>query len=136
VQAAGAVEEVTVPSTPCGWRPAGERLSAVKSIRRCTMLAVRLRFPLATLAVEWVHREVPGSTVNHLNLRASRLPGRKVMDVGGILGRDDHAAASTPTGECESNGWDLRAPRSEDEDDDLDEDWLIASHEGDDSDED
>jgi len=74
------------------------------TIRRDTFFTIKLRFSGATLTVDWVHREVPGSSLNHLDLHVAGLPklGRG-MDVGGVLGRDDHAAAASFSPGCEPN---------------------------------
>merc|ERR1719222_378412 len=67
-------------------------------IRRDKLFNVRMRFPGAALAVDWVHREVPGSSLNHLDFRVADLS--KHMDVGGILGVDDHTLAASPSPGC------------------------------------
>jgi hypothetical protein len=67
-------------------------------VRRDRLLRVQMRFPGAALAVDWVHREVPGSSLNHLDFRVAELS--RHMDVGGILGMDDHALAASPSPGC------------------------------------
>ena len=61
---------------------------------------MKFQFSGVTLTVDWIYREVPGSSLNHLDLHVTDLPKlAKGMDVGGILGRDDHtSAASSPPG--------------------------------------
>jgi len=80
--------QATKPPTTRHGKPRGER------DHRSKFLTLKFRFPGATLTVDWIHREVPGSTVNHLDLHVADLPRLgKGMDVGGILGRDDHTSA-------------------------------------------
>jgi hypothetical protein len=70
--------------------------------RRDELFTLKFRFSGATLTVDWVHREVPGSSLNHLDLHVADLPRlEKGMDVGGILGRDDHASAARVSPGCE-----------------------------------
>jgi hypothetical protein len=73
----------------------------------------------AALTVDWIHREVPGSSLNHLDLNVADLPKlERGMDVGGILGRDDHASATRSSPGCEPTqnlmnlGTDLDVPGS------------------------
>jgi hypothetical protein len=71
-------------------------------VHRNKFFTVKLHFSGATLTVDWVHREVPGSTLNHLDLHVADLPRlEKGMDVGGILGRDDHTLAASSSPGCE-----------------------------------
>jgi len=68
---------------------------------RDRLFTLTFRFPGATLTVDWIHREVPGSSLNHLDLHVADLPRLgKGMDVGGILGRDDHASAAGTSPGC------------------------------------
>jgi hypothetical protein len=99
----------------------------VEKIRRLNFLTVKLRFPLATLTVDWLHRQTPGFSVNHLNFQASGLPRPQVMDVGGILGRDSHALAVTPSEECRQD-WDLMGLHSKELSASQEADWLSASY--------
>jgi len=70
-------------------------------VHRNKFFAVQLTLPGATLTVEWVHREVPGSSLNHLDFHVAGLPKlEEGMDVGGILGRDDHTFAASPSPDC------------------------------------
>jgi hypothetical protein len=70
-------------------------------IRRDRFLTATLLLPGATLKVDWIHREVPGLSLNHLDLQVADLPKlSEGMDVGGILGRDDHTLAARPTPGC------------------------------------
>lgn len=70
-------------------------------IRRDKIFTVKVRFPRATLRVDWIHRRVPGSALNHLDLHVSGLPRLgEGVDVGGILGRDSHASAASPSEGC------------------------------------
>merc|ERR1740121_175868 len=70
-------------------------------IRRDMFLTATLRLPGATLQVDWIHRELPGSSLNHLDLHVADLPKiAEGMDVGGILGRDNHTLAASPTPGC------------------------------------
>lgn len=92
---AGVLEKVAAPGTPRGVALEGK-------IRRLSLLTVRLRFPKAILTVEWLHRQVPGSSVNHLNFKVAGLPRPESMEVGGILGRDDHTLAATAADDCHS----------------------------------
>jgi len=63
---------------------------------------VQFRFSGATITVDWIHREVPGSSLNHLDLHVADLPkNEKGMDVGGILGLDDHTSAASSSPGCE-----------------------------------
>jgi len=96
------------------------------TIRRDTFFTIKLRFSGATLTVDWVHREVPGSSLNHLDLHVAGLPklGRG-MDVGGVLGRDDHAAAASFPPGCEPIQDMILRGRSFDVPGSL----LVASHE-------
>jgi len=75
-----------------------------RKIKRVILLSLTVHLPSATLAFNWVHRRVPhGSVVNHINFAARGLPrrtGKNAMDIGGILGYDDHSDASTPSEEC------------------------------------
>jgi len=72
--------------------------------RRDKLFTLKLRFSGATLTVDWIHREVPGSSLNHLDLHVADLPKlQKGMDVGGILGRDDHASATVSSPGCKPN---------------------------------
>jgi len=89
------VEKVTVSSAA---HPDAEEKG--KSIKRLNFLNVEMRFPAAALTVEFLSRHVPGSSVNHLNLKALGLPKPEIMEVGGVLGRDDHTLAATPSDEC------------------------------------
>jgi hypothetical protein len=69
---------------------------------RDEFFTVKFRFLGATLTVDWVHREVPGSSLNHLDLHVADLPRlEKGMDVGGILGHDDHTSAARVSPGCE-----------------------------------
>jgi len=91
------VLEVVTPET----RHAKESTIRAQKILRQTFLTVNMRFPLAKLSVEWVHRRTPFSNVNHLNLKVASLPKpMQGMEVGGILGLDDHAAATVPPDHC------------------------------------
>jgi hypothetical protein len=67
-------------------------------VRRDKFFSVQMRLPGATLTVDFVHRDVPGSSLNHLDFNVADLP--KLMDVGGVLGRDDHALAASPSAGC------------------------------------
>jgi hypothetical protein len=68
---------------------------------RDKLFTVMLRFSDATLTVDWIHREVPGSSLSHLDLHVANLPKlEKGMDVGGILGRDDHTSAAMSSPGC------------------------------------
>jgi len=68
---------------------------------RDKLFTLKFRFSGATLTVDWIHREVPGSSLNHLDLRVADLPKlEKGMDVGGILGRDDHISATRSSPGC------------------------------------
>jgi len=89
--------------------PARGRDAAAGSITRSTLLRVALRMRGATLTVTWVHRAVPGLRVNHLNFGMSGL-GKLGMEVGGILGMDDHTAAAKPPAQCAASRSDLRRP--------------------------
>jgi hypothetical protein len=69
--------------------------------RREKYFTAKFRFPGATITVDWIHREVPGSSLNHLDLHVADLPRLEDgMDVGGILGRDDHASAAGSSPDC------------------------------------
>jgi hypothetical protein len=71
---------------------------------RDKLFTLKFRFSGATLTVDWIHREVPGSSLNHLDLHVADLPKlEKGMDVGGILGRDDHDSATMPSPGCTPN---------------------------------
>jgi hypothetical protein len=68
---------------------------------RDKLFILEFRFSGVTLTVDWIHREVPGSSLNHLDLHVADLPKpEKGMDVGGILGRDDHTSAAIPSLDC------------------------------------
>jgi len=68
---------------------------------RDKLFTLKFQFSGATLTVDWIHREVPGSSLNHLDLHVADLPKlAKGMDVGGILGRDDHSSAAMPSPGC------------------------------------
>ena len=87
--------QATKPPTTRHGKPRGERG------HRSKFLTLKFRFPGATLTVDWIHREVLGSTVNHLDLHVADLPRLgKGMDVGGILGRDDHTSAASAAPGC------------------------------------
>lgn len=88
--------------------PARGRGAAAGSITKLALLRVVLRMRGATLSLKWVHRAVPGLRVNHLDFGMSGL-GKLGMEVGGILGVDDHAAAARPPAECAASRADLRA---------------------------
>lgn len=81
-----------------------------KAIQKVPMYTVKLIHGGVTLKVDWVHRAVPGGQpLNHLNFQALGL--RKLvdgygMDIGGILGRDDHSDAASLPGECKPAGAD------------------------------
>lgn len=82
------------------------------AIQKVPLFAVQLSFAAATLKIDWTHRKVPGGlSMNHLNFQAFGL--RKIlesgMDIGGILGRDDHSDATSLPKECKLGGADLRA---------------------------
>jgi hypothetical protein len=83
--------QVTEPTARHGRRQGAK-------VRRDKLFNVQMRFPGAALAVDWVHREVPSSSLNHLDFRVTDLS--KHMDVGGILGVDDHALAASPSLAC------------------------------------
>jgi hypothetical protein len=74
----------------------GERHGA--KVRRDKFLGVRMWLPGVTLTVDWVHREAPGSSLNHLDLNVAGLS--TLVEAGGILGRDDHALAASPSPDC------------------------------------
>lgn len=82
------------------------------TIQKVPMFAVKLSFAAATLNIDWMHRAVPGGkSMNHLNFRASglrRFSDSSGMDIGGILGRDDHSDAASLPGECKLARADLR----------------------------
>jgi len=72
-------------------------------IHRVTFLTARIKFPTATLRIDWVNRAVPGSTLNHLNFGAldlRRFSEGTGMDIGGLLGHDNHSWASTVPPQC------------------------------------
>lgn len=79
------------------WSQPGTKAS--QKIRRVKLLSVKVHLPSATLNVDWVHRTLPGgASMNHINFFASGLPrrtGENAMDIGGILGYDDHTEASS-----------------------------------------
>jgi len=69
---------------------------------RDKLFTLKFRFSGATLTVDWIHREVPGSSLNHLDFHVADLPKlEKGMDVGGILGRDDHTSATMSSPGCQ-----------------------------------
>jgi len=71
---------------------------------RDKLFTLMLRFAGATLTVDWIHREVPGSSLNHLDFHVANLPKlEKGMDVGGILGRDGHTSAAMSSPGCKPN---------------------------------
>jgi hypothetical protein len=73
-------------------------------VHRDKIFTLKFRFSGATLTVDWIHREVPGSSLNHLDLHVADLPKfEKGMDVGGILGRDDHTSATMSSPVCRPN---------------------------------
>jgi len=84
-------------SEPKAARPHAHR----GKITRDRFLTAMLRLPGATLKVDWIHREVPGLSLNHLDLHVADLPRlAEGMDVGGILGMDDHTSAASPPPGC------------------------------------
>jgi hypothetical protein len=93
---AKSVATVLVPHQPV-------RGNVGNAIRRRNFLSVQLHLGHAKMSIDWVHRSVPDAKVNHLNFDVSnlRMLSKEFgMDIGGILGRDDHALASTPGPEC------------------------------------
>lgn len=106
---AESVATVRVPQQP-------GRGSVGSNIRRRTFLSVQLHVGHAKMSIGWVHRSVPnGAMVNHLNFDVSnlrQLSKELGMDIGGILGRDDHALATTPGPECAGHTTDLHATSS------------------------
>jgi len=69
---------------------------------RDKLFTLKFRFSGATLTVDWIHREVPGSSLSHLDFHVADLPKlEKGMDVGGILGRDDHSSATMSSPGCQ-----------------------------------
>jgi len=87
--------QVTKPTAKTGKRHGAKA-------RREKFFTVKLLFSGATITVDWIHREVPGSSLNHLDVHVADLPKlEKGMDVGGILGRDDHASAASSSPGCE-----------------------------------
>lgn len=118
---AGIIEEVRLPRS-------FKSKADEKKIHRFNFLTVRLRFPAAALTVKWLCRQVPGSSVNHMNLMVSGLPRNKTLDIGGILGHDDHALATTPTDDCLRANANLLS-RSAHAQGDADTDWLSATYE-------
>jgi len=127
---AGIIEEVVLPRAP-------KSKADEKKIHRFNFLTVRLRFPAAALTVKWLRRAVPGSSVNHVNLMVSGLPKSKTMDIGGILGHDDHTLAVTPTNDCVRADANLISPSTPGSrglitsgaHSDSDTDWLSATYE-------
>jgi hypothetical protein len=127
---ASIIEEVTLPSV-------SKRKADVNKIHRLNFPTVKLRFPAAALTVKWLRRQVPGSSLNHLNFKVSSLPTNKTMDIGGIMGHDDHTLATTPTGDClgaSAKPFSLATPGSRarvtpQAQFDSDTDWLTTSYE-------
>jgi len=80
------------------------------TIHRQTFLTVQLRLGPANISIDWVHRSVPADAlidevdeVNHINFDVSNLrllSEQFDMDIGGILGRDDHTLAATVGPQC------------------------------------
>jgi hypothetical protein len=69
---------------------------------RDKLFTLKFQFSGAAFTVDWIHREVPGSSLNHLDLNVADLPKlERGMDVGGILGRDDHTSAARYSPGCE-----------------------------------
>lgn len=118
---AGIIEEVMLP------RPFKSKADE-KRIHRFNFLTVKLRFPAAALTVKWLCRQVPGTSVNHVNLMVSGLPRNKTMDIGGILGHDDHKLATTPTDDCMRANANLLS-HSTPAQSGSDADWLSAAYE-------
>jgi hypothetical protein len=91
------VLEVATPEI----RQTKDSMIRAQKIQRQTFLTVNMRFQQAQLSVDWVHRRTARSHVNHLNLKVTSLPEpTKGMEVGGILGLDDHAVATVPSDHC------------------------------------
>merc|ERR1719291_803155 len=102
VRSVAEFEELVPPGiVEVAQRAEGRAPGARKGTLRTRTLAIKLSFPTGpALTVSFMHTARRGHrAINHLDFAAEKL-GRAGLQVGGILGLDDHRLAATPPEMC------------------------------------